>query len=43
MNIILSAVLPAAAGVICVVDDDRPMLKALNRFALIGWLAGKVV
>jgi len=31
MNIILSAVLPAAAGVICVVDDDPSMLKALNR------------
>jgi len=31
MNIILSSVLPAAAGVICVVDDDPSMLKALNR------------
>ncbi len=31
MIIILSAVLPAAAGVICVVDDDPSMLKALDR------------
>src|SRR5258707_12474993 len=31
MNIILSAVLPAAAGLICVVDDDPSMLKPLNR------------
>ena len=31
MNISLSAVLPAAAGIICVLDDDPSMLKALNR------------
>ncbi len=31
MNITLSAVLPPAAGIICVVDDDPSMLKALNR------------
>ena len=31
MNIIISAALPVVAGVICVVDDDPSMLKALNR------------
>ena len=31
MNITLSSVLPPAAGIICVVDDDPSMLKALNR------------
>jgi FixJ family two-component response regulator len=34
MNISLSAVLPPAAGIICVVDDDPSMLKALNRLLL---------
>jgi FixJ family two-component response regulator len=31
VNVSLSAVLPPAAGIICVVDDDPSMLKALNR------------
>ena len=34
MNISLSAVLPPAAGIICVVDDDPSILKALNRLLL---------
>jgi hypothetical protein len=40
MDVNSSAVLPPAAGTICLVDDDPSMLRALD---LIGWLAGAVV
>src|SRR5260221_14465975 len=37
MDVNASAVLPPAAGIICLVDDDLSMLKALDRLL---WSAG---
>jgi len=42
MDVHLSAVLPPFAGIICIVDDNPSMLKALNRLLLSAGLQAKL-
>jgi FixJ family two-component response regulator len=42
MDVNSSAVLPPAAGIICIVDDDLSMLKALNRLLLSAGLQARL-